>query len=240
MTKNNIKKLIFIFPILLFCIFLSIKLFLPKIYVSIIQEDALIEYSQVLVYFITSMFSLRISIIFFKLKLNFHAILYSIFTLGFLFIFFEELSWGQRIINIDSLTFIIEHNAQRETTIHNLKIFNHLMHDLYIIIGFFGAFSWLLVKKFIPKAKTDDTHLINFIVPHWYISSYFFFVFLIYSIIEYVSPLGLHMGFSEFRIGKFIIWRDQEPMELILSLGFLSFNIINFFKLQKYFKKYQK
>lgn len=35
----------------------------------------------------------------------------------------EEISWGQRIFNWDTPALLMEHNAQRETNLHNLTIF---------------------------------------------------------------------------------------------------------------------
>lgn len=51
---------------------------------------------------------------------------YSLLMAGilFFFIFGEEISWGQRIIGIDSGEFFRERNIQGETNLHNLKVFN--------------------------------------------------------------------------------------------------------------------
>ena len=44
--------------------------------------------------------------------------------MGLVFIFGvgEEISWGQRILNIESSEFFMKHNAQREINIHNLIV----------------------------------------------------------------------------------------------------------------------
>lgn len=42
----------------------------------------------------------------------------------FFFIFGEEISWGQRIFNIEAGDFFKEKNIQNETNLHNLKAFN--------------------------------------------------------------------------------------------------------------------
>lgn len=51
---------------------------------------------------------------------------YSMLMAGilFFFIFGEEISWGQRIIGIESGEFFKESNIQGETNLHNLKVFN--------------------------------------------------------------------------------------------------------------------
>ena len=43
-------------------------------------------------------------------------------SLIFIFGAGEEISWGQRIFNIESSDFFQQHNAQKETNFHNLKI----------------------------------------------------------------------------------------------------------------------
>ena len=53
---------------------------------------------------------------------------YSMLTLSIMFfiIFGEEISWGQRILNVDPGNFFMSNNMQRETNIHNLRIFHAL------------------------------------------------------------------------------------------------------------------
>lgn len=44
------------------------------------------------------------------------------FALIFFFGAGEEISWGQRIFNIESSAFFMENNAQKETNLHNLVV----------------------------------------------------------------------------------------------------------------------
>jgi len=172
------KILIFLFPITLFLIFLSIKVTSPDTYILIIQEDSVIESAQALFYFLASIFSLLISIRFLKNRLALHGILYSILTVGLLFICLEEISWGQRIIGIENPDYFSEHNVQNEISIHNLDTVQPLLHKIYILTGFYGAFAWIFVWLFVSKAKTKSSHIVNFVVPDWFTSSYFFYIFL--------------------------------------------------------------
>jgi hypothetical protein len=70
-----------------------------------------------------------------------------------LFLFGEEVSWGQQIFNYNTPEFFLDNNYQNETTVHNLKIFhneNIAIFDLgkYLIIGYFIIVT-LLSKIFI-------------------------------------------------------------------------------------------
>ncbi|MBN2706714.1 MAG: hypothetical protein JXR89_09780 [Deltaproteobacteria bacterium] len=135
----------------------------------------------------------------------------------------EEISWGQRLLKITTPDYLIHHNLQNEISLHNLDFVQPILHYAYILTGAYGAFAWLAVKIFLPKPKNKGWGIVNFVVPDWFLSPYFFFVFSIYIWLSLVSPSS--KGF--FR------WRDQEPMELLLAMGFLFFTAQNFRKSQK-------
>jgi len=154
----------------------------------------------------------------------FQGILYAIFTIGLFFVFFEEISWGQRIFNIDTPDYFRQKNYQDEITLHN-SIAMAALHNIYILVGAYGAFSWILARIYLRwgRVKEKYRYFINSIVPDWFLSSYFLLLFLIYFLFEYVSQP---------RSWTFYVWRDQEVAELFLSLGFLLFLIINYQRLR--------
>lgn len=86
-----------------------------------VVEDGLIENWTVVplliaaFYALKRLFSLKDKSIFFKVCLVFIAV-FSIFVAG------EEISWGQRIFNIESSDFFLENNAQQETNLHNMVV----------------------------------------------------------------------------------------------------------------------
>jgi tetratricopeptide (TPR) repeat protein len=217
-----LKIIVFLFPIILFLLFLFIKLLFPDTYVLITEEDYVVENGQFLFYFISSILSLFVSIKLIKNKLTVHGVLYVILSIGLFFIAMEEISWGQRIFNITTPDLFSKHNRQYEMNIHNMDVIGKsLLNKAYILLGAYGAFAWLFVRTFMLRAKTKCEHIINFVVPDWYVSSYFFFVFLIYIFLDFMNPYP----------GGFLLWKDQEPAELSLALGFFSFVIDNYIKL---------
>jgi hypothetical protein len=228
---HRMRILVFLFPVILFLLFLYIKIELPQTYASIIQEDSLVENAQVVFYLISAGLSFFVSMKFLKNKMTLHGILYFVLAVGLLFTALEEISWGQRIFNIETPVYFKRHNFQKELSLHNLYAVQPMLHNLYIIIGAYGAFAWIFTYPFFSGTKTNDQSIVNYVVPDWYISSYFFFTFFIYGIFEYMRPL-LSKGF--------LLWRDQEPVELLLSLGFLSFLINNYVRLQECLKSRSK
>ena len=217
------RFLVFLFPIIIFLIILCIKSVSPNTYTHLIQEDSGMEYAQAFFYFLSSIISCLISAVFLKNKLALHGVLYGVLTIGLLFISLEEISWGQRLFNIDNPAYFEQHNVQNEISFHNLDTVQPQMHHIYILIGAYGAFAWLFVLPLASRAKLKCQHIINFVVPDWFVSSYFIFAFLLYTFWAYIaSPYD----------GGFLVWRDQEPIELLLSLGFFLFSLINYRKLR--------
>jgi len=228
--KEIIKKIVFIFPIFLLMFFLFMKVKLSSTYTSMIQEDTLIEYSQSLAYFIASVIAFLIGRNFHRRKFKLYGIIYILLSLCFLFIAMEEISWGQRIFNISTPEYLQEHNYQKEITVHNIRTFQfYIHHKLYILIGLFGSFSWMLIPRKLKKKYND---FISFMMPQWYLMFYFIPVFACYLYIDCVSTYG--MKGTPFNIGS-----DQEPAEFILALGFLVFILINKYK-QIYFLNIKK
>jgi len=201
---------------------------LPDKYIANIQEDSPLEYFQAIFYFSASIFTLIISRRFINNRFKLHGILYFLLFVGLLFVSLEEISWGQRIFNLRTPSFFIMHNMQKEISIHNLKPVQDYFIGIYILVGLYGSFLWLFLRKI--KIKND--HIVNFIVPEWFLSSYFYLVLLIYTYFFLVytyfkfCTFGIH-GFHLENPGAFVIWRDQEPAEFLLSLGFLIFSIVN-------------
>lgn len=222
--KIHKKTIIFIFPIIYIILFLSIKIALPSTYTLIVQEDSIIEYIQAFLYFFSSILALIISTRFISNRFLLHGTLYLILFAGLLFVSIEEISWGQRIFNIETPQYLNNKNSQNEITIHNLKPVQAHLQKAYILIGLYGTFGCLFMRNI----KTKSDNIINYVIPECFISPYFFAVLLVYAYFSFISPFGVNtLGIDKFKVGDFVIWRDQEPAELLLSLGFLIFTITN-------------
>lgn len=199
------------------------KLLSPDAYILLIKEDSFIEYTQAFFYFLSSILSFFVSINFLKNKIGMLGVLYLILAIGLLFTSLEEISWGQRIFHIANPDYFEKHNVQNEISFHNLDVVQPLLHKIYILTGAYGAFAWLFALPFVSRANEKRRYILNFVVPDWFISSYFFFVFFIYTVFDYII-----MPYA----GGFLLWRDQEPIELLLSIGFLFFMATNYINLR--------
>lgn len=222
-NKNLLKIAIFLFPLLILAIFIIIKLRFAEVYRPLMWEDSYIEYAQFLFFFLSTFISLYISITFFRSGFKIMGCLYLFLAIGLLLISFEEISWGQRIFNIQTTDFFNQHNYQDEITLHNLFELRWFSIKLYQIVGLYGSFLWI----FIPR-RYKNNGKVYFLIPNWYLSLYFFPVLFRHIYFDLVGWIELY----SWRLFSFMenisVWRQQEPSELILALGFLIFLTINF------------
>ena len=210
---NNHRFFNLIVPLSLI-IFLAIKVISSDFFISIFKEDSVAEYLQFGFYLIAAIWTYKLASFYRLKKQKIFFILFLILSIGLFFVAGEEISWGQRLFGIETPESIKEINAQNEITLHNLNIFQHkYLHMVYMIVALYGAFSRILVKKFLPK-------LFNKIViftPPTYLFFCFFSVFVFYFLYDYYFfPYSIDSG-------KVYIIRWQEVFETYLALGFLGY-----------------
>lgn len=124
-------------------------------------------------------------------------------SIGLLYIFGEEISWGQQIFGWDSYGVFKEHNFQEETNTHNF--FNPVFDFAYPFVGT-GSFILLFFMWFFPKEKR--TYLFDLFFPH----QSFFFLFFV-------------MACSSF-------FGESEIYEFLLSVFFIFYSFRIYFSLK--------
>jgi hypothetical protein len=152
-------------------------------------------------------------------------VLYLLLSVTLLFIAGEEISWGQRILNIETPGYLVELNRQKEMNIHNLEPIQALLFEFYVLIGFYGSFAWLATRAF----KTPHREDILCCVPGWYMMGFFLPVMLLY--ISYLSGINYSFGIAA---------HDQEWPELVLAIGFFLFIVITLAKQMRRFRLGEK
>ena len=212
---TRIKLRVFYFPILLIIGFLLVKLEWNNVYTNIIQEDSYVENAQFAAYFTASILAFFAGFGCWKKGALLNSFCLLIFAFLLMFVSMEEIAWGQRLFSISTPAWFQQHNTQKEITIHNLKPFQHVLHQLYVLTGTLFAFWWI-PAKYISSGRRLSRDLKNTVLllsPGWYLMSFFVPVAMIYA--YFLLP--------SVQIGYFVVWRDQEPAELLLALGFLLF-----------------
>ena len=106
-----------------------------------IREDGLVEWLTFVVLIVMSAFSFIMSFTFSRSGVEGRAKKVWLF-LGFLFLFgaMEEISWGQRILGVESPEWFLKHNRQFETNVHNLVIYGVNLNKVV-----FGRFLGIMV-----------------------------------------------------------------------------------------------
>jgi len=171
---------------LLICITPFVYFIDSHIYRNIVREDHWAEYATALALLSSSLIISR------RLLINWKAIRFSE-KLGFLMMslamfvgFGEEISWGQRIFNLQSPDFFTDHNLQNETNIHNLKILNIKLNQwlftygmLLVFIIYFSIPYWIDKHRFVRKMMDryglyipKRTHSLVFLMTTLLIHSY--------------------------------------------------------------------
>ena len=82
-------------------------------------------------------------------------------ALLFLFLFLEEISWGQRVFNIDTPGFFAERNVQNEINLHNFKIIQSergtisdllfKLLNIYLILLPLFSFSFVFIRRIVQR-----------------------------------------------------------------------------------------
>jgi len=201
--------------------FILLKVQFNPIYGQIIQEDNILEYLQSVLYLAAALFAALIVRRFLVTKRYFLGFLYSILSLAFLFVCLEEISWGQRLLDFEGTAYVREHNIQNEFSLHNLNLVQPIIKYMYILVSGVGAFAWLAVPK---RTQAKYKSMAGFVIPDRILFFYFFPSFVIYTYLTCLM-ISAKLYWIDFKstFDYFVTWRDQEPGELLLSLGFLLF-----------------
>ena len=224
------RQLIQYFPLLFIGLLIGIKAASRRAYwVLIAMEDGPVEYLTSVAYLAAAMLCILMIVrLYNKQALGITALMIGLMAALFFFVGMEEISWGQRIFSIQSPDFFEVHNYQQEITLHNM-IAGSLLHLMYIVAGLYGAFAW----KLFPKKLSDRFPKVSqFIIPDRLLQGYFLPAALLYIYYDYVSVFLIEViGLESFRWDRpygWIISRDQEPVEMLMSLGVMFFVCILF------------
>lgn len=216
-----------LFPVLFIAIALTAKILTPSLYSYMIREDRPVEWLTGLAFLGAGGFAFLLALRLHRDRHMMLAVLYAGLGAGMLFAMLEEISWGQRILNMEASEFFKEQSTKEEINVHNLKSFP--LHFAFIVVGLYGAFSRLLVPGSIKRRYPFEVDLLT---PRYAIAPFFLVTFAIYTYFEYVYftvlvPLGITIRRDYTWEQHFITGKEQEPVELLLATGFLIFIVNN-------------
>ncbi|MBN2775154.1 MAG: hypothetical protein JXR31_12935 [Prolixibacteraceae bacterium] len=130
---------------------------------------------------------------------------YVFISLALFFVIGEELSWGQRIFNIQSGEYFINNNTQAETNLHNLQLGNVKINKLIftqiaaVLVAVYFLFSRIICSKIKIFNRLWDKFCIP--LPKIHHTIFFYFAFIVVYAFNYK--------------------RNSEVMELIFPMIFM-------------------
>lgn len=146
----------FVYSFLFFISIIGVLLshFYPEYFLNFyVREDGPIEYGTALVFFTVALW---LSVRLWKTrsaKGMWFKITSALIIMAALFVAGEEISWGQRLLNIETPEYLAERNAQSELNLHNLVVggvkINKLIFGQLLtasIILYLLVFPWLYQK----------------------------------------------------------------------------------------------
>jgi len=186
LTKTD--KLGYIFLILIFILSLYFGFSNAEYFnKNFAMEDGFVEYTTALMLLLISvlclyrLFTIKNKPLLWKVGIAMFAILF-FFGAG------EEISWGQRIFEVESSDFFKENNAQAETNLHNLvvdgkKVNKIIFSQLLMVI----MVLYLIVSPILYRKKEWFKNLVNrFAVP--IVKLHHAIAFIISTILVAINP----------------------------------------------------
>lgn len=202
-----------------------------KSYYSLIKEDGVIEYGSAICWFLAAIILLYRLDIMKRIRCHrtcdFRIVPYIILMLFFIACAGEEISWGQRILDIKTPEIISKINIQNETNLHNIGSIS-IFSNLFFVIT-------LIFFLLVPFLTKRSLHLKNYLcyysfpIPHRFVIYIFFISLFIWIVIGLrFGTLGFH-PFSFFP-EKYYTQMDDEIFEFLAAFSFLAFSVMNSLK----------
>ena len=180
-------------------------------YKRLLGEGGILEYLQALILFTSAWVSWLISTDLRKrLSKRLHSVIYAIISFVMLFVGLEEIAWGQILFGWKTPENIAAVNAQNQTTLHNLELFQKYL-DLNLFLVSAIALILVLWRPSIRSLRlraidAETTPLRTFFIPR-----YFWPLFLCAAFLSYF--VATESGTD------FVINIDQEWSEFLLYLA---------------------
>lgn len=183
------------------------------LYVALVDEDAIIEWTQVAILVGIVLAALMVARLLLRSGSRAVALVYLVGVAGTVFIIGEEISWGQRILGWATPEQLAQLNQQGETNIHNignvLRVFNLAM----MVIAFAAAAAPAVWRARVGSRNRVGSEIL--FVPPLFLASSFLIAFA-YRLIR----------FTLIPEGRFVVTHYQEVTELIFYGAVLAFLVL--------------
>jgi len=193
-----------IFSVVIFPILMLISASLHSYYYRVItREDALIEWLTVAVLLLAAVLAI-VQVVSARQTSSLYYWFFMLFAVACVLFAFEEISWGQRVLRLESTKFFVENSDQQEINVHNVinEWFSiRTKHVAAWTLFIYGVILPVLVHNRWVRSITDRLHVL-------------------------VPPLILVPGFTLAALmtwDRYFTGQDEEVAELFFALLLLLF-----------------
>lgn len=169
---HNWKWIVFFTPPIFLLTLLVVLVKAPFVYKQIIIEDSIIEWLQLLSYAVSCIMSGILAKQLWK-ENRVLAVIFGTASLAFFVFCGEEISWGQRIFNIETPEDLAAINNQDETNLHNIDWFYHYVYRGYILVGIYGTLSAAFGRYILKMGTTFIRKYSPLFLPQWQYLTWF-------------------------------------------------------------------
>lgn len=184
-------------------------------------EDRFAENLQVGFYALTLVLSLVITRRLWKTGQKGTAFLYFGLILGLVFMIGEELSWGQRMLGVETPESLKAINKQQETNLHNIYGVGDTFKWIQLLVGAYGTILPLVLLH--PTILGSYRKTVSMLVPHYTLIPFFLLLFIWRIYRNFFEPPQKYY---------FAIQDYNEVMELVLAIGLFLFMIFHIRRLK--------
>ena len=184
------------------------------LFVGITHEDGVLEWAEVAAWLLVIPFALAM---FWHLwhddGRRWLAMPYLLLALGAIFVTGEEISWGQRILGIDTPSSIRSENEQGETTLHNMRSVHQEYRLALFLVGAYGSIFVYAAGDWVQRRWPDA---FNLYLPPLFLTS----GFLVQAIYRGMRLLWIHEP-------TIYLWGFAEWPEFCMPMAIAAFAVLN-------------
>jgi len=183
-----------------------------------LREDGVLEWAQFACFVVACLAGAGVARFRFRAAHRWQAAMFAVFAAAMFFGAGEEISWGQRILDLETPEYLGTVNKQNEITLHNVGSTLSVLKLVMLLGSALAASAYLVNKRLrLERFWADADHLF---VPPFFLASAFLVVFG-YQLVRHV--LLPESGFTVTRYG--------EWSEFCLAFGIAAFVVLNYRRL---------
>ncbi len=183
-----------------------------------LREDGILEWGQFVCFVVACLAGAAVARCRLRAGHPWQAAAFAIFALGMLFAAGEEVSWGQRILGLETPEYFRSINKQNEIGLHNVGPTLGVIKLVMLAGSFLAASAWLVNGKLRVQRFADRADYL--FIPPFFLSSSFLVVFAYQLARHTVWPAS---GFTVTRYGE---WSES-----CLAFGLAAFAVLNYWLL---------